>query len=470
MTAIDATPEGFSEGFRRPKKLNLGNLISGERDYYRRLTAPLGSARSLSEFISGELTAKRRALLKQNKKLAIRRIAYSALARDLIPIDLLNEFKVSDFTDLLAASDPFSLLFAFEVAAARVERERRFGSLGTKALENLLGDEKTAVSRSTVFSACAMISTVRLRTVFSEQEVPLFWFRLAAFSHAGVLADTLAMLSKPEEFLDWARKEVGRNFVWFTTVDRRDAPRWDIGWLSPEQIRAEVLGRVLNAMRGKRCPRKWDAIAKKAHAKLEPGNQLSPFFAGPMDDFTTPIIQKGRNPQLVKIEKILKKTKSLKKVKNIAALIYLDRPSVDVAEDVRRLLEGERKRNRPLSEMERTRLPLYAHLAASARSTTLASEIINCCGWLTRAQKLEPRQVSDLLGALVIACGAVAHHEKYGVLLGDAATRMAYSVLNDRVSTQQVRLMCDALGNRDPKLIPRLSQAIAVAEVELLRQ
>lgn len=472
MTDVGATPEAFYDGLRRPKTLNLSNLLPEEPGYFQRLTAPRGSAKNLAEFVAGELAGRRRALLKKNKKLAIRRIAYSALARDLVPFDLMNVLKPSDFNSLLAASDPFSLLFAFEVASARILKEKRFEGLGTKALEKLFVDDKASVARSTIFSACAMISAVRLRTVFSELEAPLFWFRLAAFSHAGVLTNALAALPRPDEFLDWAGREIGTSFVWYTAVDRRDAPRWDIEWLSPEQIRAELLGRVLNAMRrlrGKKYPKNWDAIVQKAKANVGAAKELNAFYPGPMDDFVHPVAVKKRNPHLLEIEKKLKRTKSLDKIPNIAALVYLERPSAVVAENVRRLLEGERKGTGGFEENESARLQLYAHLAASARSEPLANEIINCCLRLIRTRKMEARQVSDFLIAIVTACGAIADHEKYGTLLGDAAAKIAYSVLDDQVSTQQVKLVCDVLGYRDPKLIPHVSRAIAITEAELLR-
>jgi hypothetical protein len=370
-------------------------------------------------------------------------------------------------------NDPFSLLFAFEIAGARIVKEKRFERLGTKALERLFGNDNAAAARSAIFSACAMISIVRLRTVFNEQQAPLFWFRLAGLSHAGVLTEALASLSKPDGFLDWARREVGTKFVWHTTIDKRDAPRWDMEWLSPEQIQAELLGRVLNVMhrlRGKKYPKQWDAIVKQAKAKLGPEKELTAFFPGPMDDFGKPIVVKKRNPALVKLEKKLRGAKSLHEMQSLAALVYLERPSSRVAEDVRRLLEIERKRSATFDEKERSLLQLYAHLAASARSEPLANEIINCCLRLIRTQKLDARHVSDLLIAIVSACGAVSDHEKYEVLLADTATKLAYSVLGDQAATQQVQLVCEALGHRDPKLIPRLSQAMGIVEAELLRE
>jgi hypothetical protein len=469
MTALGATPEGFSDTARKLNRLRPDNLVPDEPDYFRRLIAPNGEAKSLPEFIAGELFVQRRALLTQNKKVALRRIAYSGLARDLVPTELFKDAKPAELQELLAANDPFSLLTVFEIAADRVESDKRFRSVGEKALQKLLTGKK-AEARSQLFSACALITTVRMRTLFSELQAPLYWFRLAAFAHAGVLTDSLIALSKPKGFLDWARNEMGANYLWFSNVDRRDAPRWDPEWLSPDQIRSEMLGRVLNAMRDRKCPKSWEAMAKRGASKLEKRRQLTPFFAGPMDDFTIPIEQAKRNPQLVKIEKKLNKTKVLDNIPGVAALVYLERPSGKIAEDVRRLLEGRRKQGRSLTDDQEGHLMLYAHLASSARSEQLAKEIINCAIWCARSRKLEPSDVSLFFGASIVACGAVADRAKYGRLIADAASRMVYSVLKDKGCTQQLRFMCEALGRRDPQLIPRLSQAVLVADAELLRQ
>jgi len=475
MTAVGSTPEAIIDELRRPQRLSVDKLVPDEPMYFFRLLAPRSSIESLSAYVSKELADYRCASLKQHRHRALRRIAYSALSHMLVPLNFLASIKKSDLVPLLAANDPFSLLFGFEIAASRVAKDRLFIDAGSMFLERLFADDEVAIKRCTIFSACAMISIVKLRKVFSEQDAPLYWFRLAALAHAGVLAEALSWLQKPGEFLDWASQEVGFDFVWHVAVDRREAPRWDIEWISPKQIQAELLGRVLIVMKklpAKKRPKKWVKLIEDAETRqaARDGQELSHFFPGPMDDFAKPLVQKRRSPVLVKIEQRLKEAKSLDEVSNLAALAYLEKPSQSVAEEVRRLLAARQLEIGDVDDEHRSRFLLYAYIAASARSEPLAREIINCCVLLIRSQKLTAKVISDLFITIVAACGAVSDPGKYGLILEDAATSLAYAVVEDQEIARRLRLVCQSLSRRDPKLISRLSRAIAIIDAESFRR
>src|SRR5580704_17886204 len=38
------------------------------------------------------------------------------------------------------------------------------------------------------------------------------------------------------------------NYLWHGVIDRRDAPRWNPDWISPDQLYAELAGRALGAL------------------------------------------------------------------------------------------------------------------------------------------------------------------------------------------------------------------------------
>jgi len=469
MTALHSTPEAVMEELCRPQSLTVEKLIPDESEYYQRLTAAHSSKRTFPEYLKCELAQTRGTLLKRNRALGLRRIAFSGLSHALVPLNLLSSVNQADLAPLINANDPFSILCGFEVAGARVRNERGFAEIGEKFLEKLFADSEATMARCTIFSACALASIVKLRTVFSEQDVPLYWFRLAALSHAGVLTEALASLRKPDEFFGWAKQQLGADFVWHAAVDVRDAPRWDLEWLKPEQIQAELLGRALHVInllpKGKR-PKKWVTLIAQATAQIsKPGRELAPHFPGPMDDFATPIAGVKRDPALVRIGRKLKKARSLEEVPELAALAYLERPSQNLAEEVRRLL-AKHGTDDHQSEKEQSSLRLYAYIAASARSEPLANEVISRCLQIARTQKLDRRTISTLLLITITASGAASTDDRYRTILGDAATKLAYSTINEKPGRHQLRQVIETLGARAPKLISVLSRATAILDTQ----
>ena len=209
--------------------------------YYQRLVAPLGDATNLDAFIRDELTSTRRMLLARHPERALRRMAFAALWQPLIPFDLLAATNVSDVATLLKADDPFSLLFGFELCRYRVSADAGFVDLGRSFLEKLLLDAQASTSRCNIFSALALISATKLRQAARSSIAPLFWIRLAALTHAGVLTDALGGMPESEQFLRWSSQTFTSTYVWHGVIDRRDSPRWNPNRISPDHLYAELV-------------------------------------------------------------------------------------------------------------------------------------------------------------------------------------------------------------------------------------
>src|SRR5262249_20889613 len=152
------------------------------------LLARLEQSKTLPDFVANELATERAALLQSHRDRAIRRIAFAAVHQTLIPFDLLKTLKIEEVSKLLKAEDPFSLLFGFELCRDKLKDDARFLEAGTAFLKKLFeGDQ--SLNRLNVFSACALIATPHIRRAANARSAPVFWARLAALTHAGVLAD-----------------------------------------------------------------------------------------------------------------------------------------------------------------------------------------------------------------------------------------------------------------------------------------
>ena len=290
MTSFEGTPEALVAKVTAARQITIEVLIPSDPKYYSRLLAPPPeSAMGVREYVATRLAEARQHVLATNVVAGLRRIAYSNLWQPLIPLEIQEPIDFSGILALADTFDPFSLLFGFELCTTRLAQDQSYETLGTTFLQALFGDDNALRQRCQIFSACAVVATVTLRSIFDEFSVPLYWFRLAALTHAGLLTNALRGLSEPSKFFDWAIKAAGTAFFWHILYDRRDAPRWRSEWISPEQIEAELFGRVLNAIGPipkDRWPEPWrkivDTFAARQHAR---NLAIASHFVGPLDDF-----------------------------------------------------------------------------------------------------------------------------------------------------------------------------------------
>lgn len=101
--------------------------------------------------------------------------------------------------------------------------------LGRKFLDKIFGDQAQLQRQCELFAASMVVSTVRLRAVLRDRDVPLYWFRLASLTHAGVLTTALSGLTKTADFMAWSIRELGASYTWYSVLDAAVAPRLGIG-------------------------------------------------------------------------------------------------------------------------------------------------------------------------------------------------------------------------------------------------
>jgi len=470
MTDVGLTPEGRSDELAKPQTLKIDDLVPKERAYYERLIAPWRQQKSIADFIATDLADERRWLLKSHRKNGLRRIAYSALLSMLVPFDLLAAVKQRELVSLLDANDPFSLLFGFELARAAALRDPKFVDIGTRFLQKLFAEDGKAIAHCTVFCAVAVATIARLRLVFEEGSVPLFWFRLAALSHAGVLTQALSAPEKPDDFLKWASEQIGPEYVWHTIVDRRDAPRWEPDWISPEQLYCELVGRCLNAVHlspESKRPAAWNDLLM-GKLKQFTNHAASPFIPGPLDDFVD-APARDRNQVFLDVEQRLKTATDIDSTKGLTGLLYLDRPSPGVADDLIRIIETSREALLAGTEKETAFLGTCARVAVTVRSVPLANAVIDESVRLIRFGSPPSELWGDLLRAGLLACAAVPNGDKHRAMIGETATKFAYALSLNKQANVQLVTIFDALGRRDPKLISTLGRASAINEASALR-
>lgn len=471
MSEIAQTPEALHEQLQRPQELDTGKLVPKSPLYFERLVGPRPTSGDFHNYIVSELQVARRNLLNRHRDRALRRLAFTALWQPLVPIDLLSSIRIEEVKSLLDAEDPYSLLFGFELCRIKYT-EAAYVDLGCSFLKKLLLDEKRSMARCNVFSAAALVAIVMIRRVRGVERAPLYWTRLAALAHAGVLANALSQLPDAQDFWRWASQRVHHEYGWYSAVDRREAPRWKPDWIDPEQIYAELAGRVLNIVElipSEARPSVWVSALHQAVAKLEKeGLPLQMVFPGPFDDYNDAIPPSSSKPIFKEVERQLQSATLLSEAPNLFALAYSTRCSEEVVADVLRILNSAV--DSPIAESrdeEPAYLSLCAYIAATARSSPIAVAVANRC----LAQLQLPgsaESAAPLLRTMVEGCAAALEPGAHRRMVGEVVANTCFAINDDR-NLASLQGVIDLLGARDRQLIPHLAKAQAVIRMKRQR-
>ena len=462
---LRGTPENVIAILRAPQPLNAQKLIPKELSYYARLVGSVQNVPNFADYLQREHKEHSSWLLRRGP-VGLRRLAYSAVARSLIPFDELGTLPLSQIAELLTAEDPFSLVFGFDVCQYRLSKgEKAAAVLGTKFLKCLLGDEKRLQSRLELFCACAVIGTVTLRQVVNDPSPPLSWFRLAILSHAGVLTTALRGIKKPADFFKWSAKDFGGTYLWHVVIDSRDEPRWESDWIGPGALKAELIGRCYNTLmqlKPAKQPRAWKELINSALDGLD--TRLLAFFPGPLDGFLPLFSPIQAEAALEEVRSLLRGRSSFKRAPGIILLAYAGAIDARLKDEIFRLLESSNEQLAKFKTADQV-LRCCAYIAAITRDEELAKAVIARCLRLI-SQTMQPDAILRLLLISMQACAANADRAAYYREAATIATRFAYSI--PLSAALEMRKVLETMKCRDPRLAASFGRAEAVLEALLL--
>jgi hypothetical protein len=281
----------------------------------------------------------------------------------------------------------------------------------------------------------------------------------------------MSSIADTEGFLKWAAGLFGPNYLWNTTIDLHDAPRWLPEWIVPDHVFAELVGRVLIAIHrvpSNERPAKWVGLTEAALIELTAsGVGISAQFAGPFDDFRPAVMPKSSAIEAFSdVETRLKTTTQLDDAPELFALVSVSNPSDNVIANVRRIVTGPV--DEPLTRADELKyLRIAARVGAIGRDTDICSAVINRCLVLARRPGRKD-SIADILRVMVEACAAHAEAGTYRKQVGDAAAAICFTATT-RFDLQNLLVICDTLCIRDEKLTTALSKARATARLKISR-
>ncbi|MGM4917179.1 hypothetical protein [Tardiphaga sp. 813_E8_N1_3] len=249
---LAGAPENFIDDLREAAttgSLSIDNFVPPKTAHWENVSAKHQSSQTIAQFISDELAAERRARIADDPRVAIDTISLTFGAPELVPLEMFREIDASILLDSLKrltdVPDPFALCGALDICIDRASADQRFLEVGEIILDRLAGDPKRLLGELNTFATAFVIATAHLAQHEVMRRLPVFWRRLAAFSHACLVTRALgANDTEDHPLLSWATRLSGKQFYLSVLNEAHVEPRWRPDWVSPGYLAADIYGRV----------------------------------------------------------------------------------------------------------------------------------------------------------------------------------------------------------------------------------
>lgn len=468
MTELGETPEALSITLRDTDGLDAEAMMPGLPQYYHRLTAKLTDAADLGKFRDGELRAERSSLMERHPIVGLRRAAFGAITRELMDLELFSSLELENVRTLLAANDPYSLVFGFELCCAGISGSGAFGALGEAFLAKLF-DRETGHRRCVIFSGCAVIAMAEIRRAALASKAPVFWTRQAALAHAGVLADALAGIPDSQGFWEWAMQGFYPYYHWSGAIERRDDPCWRPEWVNPDVLYAQVLRRACEAYEGTNVEsrrQEWfDLLEVTSNELRETERLVEAVYPGPLDGFFPEPAPTSLYVDAAELEAELQRAEKFADAPRASLLGFTSMPSEQTISEVSRLLKTDTVLASPQQSI--AYLSLAVHMALRAGSKELSQAAIERCFDIVSATPAFP-DIADLLAIIVEACAVYREQSDYRKKVGQNAARFSHYVNDQRDMAITMRSL-DFMIRRDPRLAPSVAKARSMLRMKIGR-
>lgn len=356
--------------------------------------------------------------------------------------------------------DLYTQLGSIELGFSILEKAQDIEPIIEEIIQRLIDvDVDGQESRYNLFAAIVVLVDGELarRKIFSDK--PPFWRRLASFTQAGLIESCMveSRLST-EKFPDWAYQYRGNIFYMQSLVDLLKEPRWQPDLISPEQLRAEVIGRIANAAQVHREKIKSLSLAKllldkNGVARKKLVTFPYAFLPGPLEGGGIGILQESPDElQNDILDRLNSKTIDVDSFNTLinSALVFKGR--VDHANLAAKAIQSVDYQINNLQDIEKlmTILSGLATVAASTRSTELANVVRVLMRRCLREKGYKNLHVQALRIGMVCAA-AFSERFDWREFAGDWITEIAYSV-GDPKEVEQLHIMVKTLLDLAPEL------------------
>jgi hypothetical protein len=365
--------------------LSKDDFLPEETAHWDNITATRTGSESLPDFIAQELSGERAARMAHDPSVAVNLISLTFAAPELVPLEAMRAIDAETLLPvvrrLMEYTDPFAHTGAFDLCADRALEDSRFEELGEVLLERLLADPMRLHRELTTYATAFVIAGAYLAEHETLRKQPVFWRRLAAASHASLVARVLGQGSDDgPSLLSWAMRMSGKTFYLSVLNDAWVEPRWRPDWISPNFLAADIYGRLLSSMHrlGEAAPQSWRKRLDDAQSwMMEKVPPIAHAFPAMLQGGVSTSVEKpAEGTPAAEMYERLSREPTVENFLILIPLVYVFGFHPDAREAALKVVQSLRTETSPTPpEYARAVLDLAAFIAARNRDVELADAV-----------------------------------------------------------------------------------------------
>ncbi|MEQ9566710.1 MAG: hypothetical protein RLN85_13040, partial [Pseudomonadales bacterium] len=273
------------------------SLVPRSARYFHRLAGEWEQQVDLKSYVQnvlrahiGELVAWEAA---EGIKLALLLSAHSSIPPE-INLDRASDDELTVFEEVARNGDRLSQLGAIELGLSVLDKYPQLEPAIVSMVEQIRDDNPDSKnSRFRLLSALIVLVEGEISLTKTLEGRPPFWRRLATIAQASLIERCIyAFPVDIGSFTEWAYSGRGQQFYMQTLCDMRAEPKWMPDLISPEQLKAEFVGRIAHAAELHKDKMTSQAIRDLTLEKTDVSirHQVSfpeAFFPGPLEGNST---------------------------------------------------------------------------------------------------------------------------------------------------------------------------------------
>lgn len=438
-TEFRLTPCWFAsallQGMKDEADLPVPSLVPGDQRYYYRLAGgPV--EKDLLSYVKSDLS---RHIDRQIAKGGVNGVGLALLlsAHPSVPQEIrLNSISSDEviklFEWLEAHGDRISQLGAIELGLAHLDIYPEAEPIITRMTRAFVEEDAGEDGRFAQLAGLVVLVDGELaRTGVLRTHQP-YWRRLAVIAHASLLErEMLRRGVSISDFSTWAYPNRGQLYFLQNHVDLRKEPRWLPDFLSPDQLKAEFVGRISASMIVHEGKIKSPELRSFALDKDGPLQTLmvfpAPYLPGPLEGGVEAVnpMPSGIEQQVYEdLKAEIVTPRSFTGLVNTALIFKLGPQMADLAAEALRRAKYQ-LRDMGADAPAFSLLYGLAIVAAVTRSEGLAAEV----RVLARVVRRRPGvafDLSDTLRIALVAAAANSDIDKWCIFLGEWLTELSY--------------------------------------------
>lgn len=422
-------------------KSSFTSLVPRSRRYFERLVGEYQQSISIADYAHTAASEHINQLMSWQPYdgfLLALLLSSHSLNSSVIRVEQLKEADLINAYEWLQKNgDWVSKVGAIEIGLSILDKHPEIEPYLKGIIEQIRDDKvDNDSSRFKLMSALIVLVEGELSRTMTLIEKPPFWRRLASIAHASLIERCIIDLGVDiAEFTKWAMPARGQLFYLQTMCDLRREPRWHTDYVSPFQLKAEFIGRIVSAAQSNASKLETstlkDLLLGDGPQNLQTLLQFPyPYLPGPLEGG----LESQNEPpdEVVKeIEERLSKEvllpESFIALVNSALIFRIDSHHAEVAAKALRTAKHQIQQAAD-RELLSSILKGLATVAAITRSVELAAELRT----LIRRCRHEPGRVISAEVALWIGLIAAAAHSEltdWCKFVGEWITELAFQPL-----------------------------------------